>query len=31
MSDKIHFVSDISKLNDLRYKKKPIIAEFYTE
>lgn len=31
MTEPIAFVSDISKFRDLRYRNKPIIAEFYTE
>lgn len=31
MSEAVNVVSDLSKLNDLKYRKKPIIAEFYTE
>ncbi len=31
MSEQINFISDMNKLNDLKYRKKPIIAEFYTE
>ncbi len=30
MSDNVYFVSDATKLSELRYKKKPIIIEFYT-
>ena len=31
MSEQIHSVSDFSKLNDLKFKKRPIILEFHTE
>lgn len=31
MAEQIHNVSDLSKLNDLKFKKKPIVAYFYTE
>ena len=27
----MQFISDIAKLNELKYKKRPIIAEFFTE
>ena len=31
MAEQMHSVSDLSKLNDLKFKKRPILAEFYTE
>jgi len=31
MAEQIHFISDMGKLAELKYKKRPIIAEFYTE
>jgi hypothetical protein len=31
MAEQIHFISDMGKLSELKYKKRPIIAEFYTE
>jgi hypothetical protein len=31
MAEQIHNVSDLAKLNDLKFKKKPIVAYFYTE
>ena len=31
MTEQLHSVSDMSKLSDLKFKKRPIIAEFYTE
>lgn len=30
-SEQISFISDQSKLSDLIFRRKPIIAEFYTE
>jgi hypothetical protein len=31
MTENLYYVSDIAKMQELKYKKKPIIAEFYTE
>ena len=31
MAEQMHSVSDLSKLHDLKFKKRPILAEFYTE
>ena len=31
MAENIHLVTDMNKLQELRYKKKPIVLEFYTE
>jgi hypothetical protein len=31
MTEHLHFLSDMGKLAELKYKKRPIIAEFYTE
>ena len=31
MTEQIHNVSDLGKLKDLKFRKKPIVAYFYTE
>lgn len=31
MGENFHLISDMGKLAELKYKKRPIIAEFYTE
>ena len=31
MAEQIQFITDMTRLQDLKYRKKPVIAEFYTE